>query len=94
MKYNYKRTRTPAKIFALMMLMALWLPSNAQVLVPFTQRIGTKCRRNYILASCIILMALSDVLSVCCSVQIDFTIMTRMFDKCRHCRFVLKLENF
>ena len=41
MKYNYKRTRTPAKIFALMMLMALWLPSNAQVLVPFAQRTST-----------------------------------------------------
>ena len=41
MKYNYKRTRTPAKIFALMMLMALWLPSNAQVIVPFTQRTST-----------------------------------------------------
>ena len=41
MKYNYKRTRIPAKIFALMMLMALWLPSNAQVLVPFAQRTST-----------------------------------------------------
>ena len=41
MKYNYRKTRTPAKIFALMMLMALWLPSNAQVLVPFAQRTST-----------------------------------------------------
>ena len=44
MKYNYKRTRTPANIFALMMLMALWLPSNAQdaeVVVPFLQRTST-----------------------------------------------------
>ena len=41
MKNNYKRTRTPANIFALMMLMALWLPSNAQVIVPFTQRTST-----------------------------------------------------
>lgn len=41
MKYNYRKTRTPAKIFALMMLMALWLPSNAQVIVPFTQRTST-----------------------------------------------------
>ena len=41
MKYNYKRTRTPANIFALMMMLALWLPSNAQdaeVVVPFLQR--------------------------------------------------------
>ena len=37
MKYNYRKTLTTAKIFALMMLMALWLPSNAQVLVPFAQ---------------------------------------------------------
>lgn len=41
MKYNYRKNRTPAKIFALMMLMALWLPSNAQVIVPFTQRTST-----------------------------------------------------
>ena len=41
MKYNYRKTRTPAKIFALMMLLALWLPSNAQVIVPFTQRTST-----------------------------------------------------
>ena len=44
MKYNYKRTRTPANIFALMMMLALWLPSNAQdaeVVVPFLQRTST-----------------------------------------------------
>jgi len=37
-------------------------------------------------------MALCDVLSVCCLVQIGLTNMTRMVDKCRHCRFVEKLE--
>ena len=41
MKYNYRKNRTPAKIFALMMMLALWLPSNAQVIVPFTQRTST-----------------------------------------------------
>jgi len=35
-----------------------------------------------------------NMLAVCCSVQIGLTIMTRMFYKCRHCRFVQKLENF